>query len=183
VCTGECVATDVVAAVKGQIIGRELIDGWVKYRIAIDTIFKREVDAYGVTRGEMSLWQSEQDFLCKCPKLRLGRHYLLLGKPARSEQTTRTFLLFTGKASNYEHPVRAGLQIDNMSAMFDWADTWYEKLRKFVYRQRHGKCAAIKRRRDEKLVRTTPSPDERDQFDGEEEDEDAETDMLRDNDV
>jgi netrin 1 len=67
------------AAVKGQIIGRESVDGWVKYRIAIDTIFKRETDAADVTRGETSLWQTQHDFLCKCPKLRLGKHYLLLG--------------------------------------------------------------------------------------------------------
>jgi len=105
--------------------------------------------------------------LCKCPKLRLGRHYLLLGK-----------------ASDYEHPIRAGLQIDSMSAMFDWADTWYEKLRKFVYRQRHGKCAAIKRRRDEKLVRVTPTPDQFDAGDDEEEEEDDEAAMtMRQNDL
>lgn len=35
-------------AIRGQIIGREMVDGWVKWRIAVDTIYKRERSAHQV---------------------------------------------------------------------------------------------------------------------------------------
>ena len=54
-----------------------MVDGWAKYKIAVEAVFKK--GARG-KRGETFLWLSSTAVACKCPKLRLGRRYLLLGK-------------------------------------------------------------------------------------------------------
>uniref|UniRef100_A0A914VST8 NTR domain-containing protein n=1 Tax=Plectus sambesii TaxID=2011161 RepID=A0A914VST8_9BILA len=43
------------------------------------TIFKREAGVR-IRRGEQSLWVPSRNFICKCPRVRLGKSYLILGR-------------------------------------------------------------------------------------------------------
>ena len=60
------------------VVSREMVDGWAKYKIVVESVFKRGTE--NLQRGETSLWISPQGVICKCPKLRVGRRYLLLGE-------------------------------------------------------------------------------------------------------
>lgn len=60
------------------VVSREMVDGWAKYKIVVESVFKRGTE--NMQRGETSLWISPQGVICKCPKLRVGRRYLLLGE-------------------------------------------------------------------------------------------------------
>ena len=60
------------------VYGRELIDDWVKYRIQIESVFKRNPGTK-VRRGLNALWMPSSTIECKCPKIKVGRRYLLMG--------------------------------------------------------------------------------------------------------
>lgn len=65
--------------VQVQVIGSDMIEGWVKYRIQIGTVFKRSSEVR-LRRGiQHNFWLPNQMVICKCPKLKVGRRYLLMG--------------------------------------------------------------------------------------------------------
>ncbi|KJH42273.1 hypothetical protein DICVIV_11735 [Dictyocaulus viviparus] len=72
-----------------------MIDGWARYRIVVENIFKRGIRG---RRGETSLWMSAHSVMCKCPKIRIGHRYLLLaGRAYRCRLCTNV----RDKSSNY----------------------------------------------------------------------------------
>ena len=68
------------SAIQIVVMGREMVDGWAKYRIVVEQIFKKGLKGSSSRRGETWLWVNEEAVLCKCPKIKVGRRYLLLGK-------------------------------------------------------------------------------------------------------
>ncbi|VDK40311.1 unnamed protein product [Cylicostephanus goldi] len=63
-----------------------MVDGWARYRIVIENVFKRGMRG---RRGETSLWMSSHSVLCKCPKIRVGRRYILLGESVNLQSSVR----------------------------------------------------------------------------------------------
>lgn len=61
-----------------QVTRRESVDGWSKYRLMVLAIYKRDA-GIRLRRGEQSLWISGKRTACKCPKIRVGKKYLILG--------------------------------------------------------------------------------------------------------
>ncbi|KAK6022269.1 laminin EGF-like protein, partial [Ostertagia ostertagi] len=57
------------------VTGKEMVDTWARYRVVIETIYKRGIHGH---RGETSLWISPYSIQCKCPKIRTGRRYVIL---------------------------------------------------------------------------------------------------------
>lgn len=66
------------SAVEVQVTRRESVDGWSKYQLIVLAIYKRDT-GIRLRRGEQSLWISGKRTACKCPKIRVGRKYLILG--------------------------------------------------------------------------------------------------------
>lgn len=66
-------------AIQAQVMARESVDGWVKYRITVMAIYHRRKST-PIPYGNVALWLSSLDFLCKCPDIKLGRKYLILGE-------------------------------------------------------------------------------------------------------
>lgn len=63
-----------------QVIGNDVVEGWVKYRLQIGTVFKKSNDVR-LRRGmQLNFWLPNQMVVCKCPKLKIGRRYLVMGK-------------------------------------------------------------------------------------------------------
>jgi len=76
------------------VISRQLVDGWYKYKLAVPIAYKRDSNSR-VRRGETSLWLSPQDYLCKCPKVKLHQKYLLMGKKGSVENYMSVITVLT----------------------------------------------------------------------------------------
>ncbi|KAK6059168.1 laminin EGF-like protein [Cooperia oncophora] len=59
------------------VAGKEMVDNWARYHIVIENVFKRGTHGY---RSGTSLWISPRSVWCKCPKIRTGRRYVILGE-------------------------------------------------------------------------------------------------------
>jgi netrin receptor unc-5 len=96
-------------ALQVQIVERETVGQWVKFSANVMNIFKRD---NRIKRGTSTIWVSADDLSCKCPKVRLRKTYLVIGKD--------------GKA-----PDNDGIVLDRTSIVVRWKDEWERRLRKF----------------------------------------------------
>ncbi len=108
------------SAIQAQVVSRETMDDYVRFTVNIMTVYKRGNDK-SIHRGEQILWVSAQDLLCKCPKIRLHRRYLIIAK-------------------DNDNPNRPGILLDRKSLVIPWQDTWQLRLRKFQKQERKGRC-------------------------------------------
>nr|AMY99575.1 netrin [Novocrania anomala] len=106
-------------AIQAQVLSRESMNEWVKFTVNIASVYKR--DKIKIRRGEHILWVLQKDLVCKCPKVRLGRRYLLLG--------------YDTKNSN-----GSGITLDRRSIVIQWKDEWQRRIRKYQRHERKGKC-------------------------------------------
>lgn len=67
---------------QAQVVGREFVEGWVKYRIQIESVFKRSKGLLRIRRGAQAFWLPNSHVVCKCPKVKIGRRYLMMGNLA-----------------------------------------------------------------------------------------------------
>ncbi len=107
-----------VSAVQAQIVSREHVGDYVRFTAEVRNIYKRENK---IRRGEVNIWVSNADLQCKCPKVRLHRVYLILGKDGSSGGG------------------RTGLTLDSRSVVVPWKDAWDRRLRK-LQKQGNGQC-------------------------------------------
>ena len=112
-CVHQMIIIHLSSALQVQIVGREKLGEWVKFTANVMNIYKRDNK---VKRGSVSVWVATEDLKCKCPKVRLHRTYLVLGKDIRS-------------------PDKNGMVLDRRSIVVRWQDEWDRRLRKF---QRYG---------------------------------------------
>uniref|UniRef100_A0A8C6STC7 NTR domain-containing protein n=1 Tax=Neogobius melanostomus TaxID=47308 RepID=A0A8C6STC7_9GOBI len=67
-------------------------------------------------RGDNVLWVHMKDLACKCPKIQIGKRFLVTGSE------------------------RVGLVADKNSLVIQWRDVWARRLRKFQRKEKKGKC-------------------------------------------
>nr|CAB72422.1 amphinetrin [Branchiostoma floridae] len=103
-----------------SILSREILGEWTKFTINVGTIFKRE-QSLKLRRGDQYMYVRQSDLQCKCPKLRLGRKYLLMGSVDSNNN-------------------REGLTLDYRSTSIPWRNRWGKRLRRLQRRQKDGKC-------------------------------------------
>ncbi|KAL5018766.1 hypothetical protein ScPMuIL_004488 [Solemya velum] len=106
-------------AVQVNTLSRETVGEWVKFTVNVVSVYKRGPDHS--RRGETFLWVPKKDLACKCPKIRLSRRYLLIGKYQRNDE-------------------RMGYIINRKSIVIRWKDEWQRRLRRFIKYDRRGKC-------------------------------------------
>lgn len=106
-------------ALQVVIVGKDAVDGWTKYRMVVESVFKRGSNNH--TRGEMSLWLTAQAVACKCPKLKIGRRYLVLGKDDTDD----------------EHD---GIVLNSKSIVVDWDDDVMDRVIRFSKKDKLGQC-------------------------------------------
>lgn len=66
------------SAVEVKVTRRESVDGWSKYQLMVLAVYKRNA-GIRLRHGEQSLWISGKRTACKCPKIQVGKKYLILG--------------------------------------------------------------------------------------------------------
>ncbi|TRY93830.1 hypothetical protein DNTS_032805 [Danionella cerebrum] len=93
---------------------------WWKFTINIISVYKQGTQR--IRRGDQLLWVRAKDVACKCPKIKPGRKYLLMGS---DDEDTRG---------------QSGVVADRGSLLVPWKDLWARRLRKFQQRDKRGKC-------------------------------------------
>ncbi|XP_062853410.1 netrin-1a isoform X2 [Trichomycterus rosablanca] len=106
-------------AVQVHILKSDKAGEWWKFTVNIVSVYKQTENR--IRRGDQLLWIRAKDIACKCPKIKTGKKYLLLG-------------------SNEDAPGQSGVVADKSSLVIQWRDTWARRLRKFQQREKKGKC-------------------------------------------
>lgn len=114
-----------ILAIQANILSRKTEGEWMKYTINVISIYKRSSHQ---KRGETFLWVPKRHVKCKCPKLRLGRRYFLVGR----------------LRSTYRKP---GYIADNSTVVIRHRDRWHKKIKSYMRKERRGKCNSSDRRR------------------------------------
>ncbi|XP_065225047.1 netrin-3-like [Planococcus citri] len=105
-------------AILGKIFEKEAIKDWIKFTINIQSIYKRTRDSK-LRRGSTFVWIHESDLACKCPKIKTGKSYLILGKEKDGD--------------------RAGLTITQRSLIIEWRDEWHTRIKRLQRRSHECK--------------------------------------------
>ncbi|XP_052346285.1 netrin-1 isoform X2 [Oncorhynchus keta] len=106
-------------AVQVHILKADKAGDWWKFTVNIISVYKQGESR--IRRGDQFLWVRAKDVACKCPKIKTGKKYLLLG-------------------NNEDSPGQSGVVADKGSLVIQWRDTWARRLRKFQQREKKGKC-------------------------------------------
>ncbi|KAK2854419.1 hypothetical protein Q7C36_006288 [Tachysurus vachellii] len=109
-------------AVLVSVLDMETVGDWAKFSISLVSVYKSREP---LKRGENALWVHMKDLACKCPRIHMGKRFLILGSG--------------GGGASAE---RAGLVADKNSLVIQWRDIWTRRLRKFQRREKKGKCSA-----------------------------------------
>ncbi|GAB6029224.1 Netrin-1 [Chamberlinius hualienensis] len=107
-------------AIQAHVMSREVVDKWVRFSIDIIAIYKSSRTSR-IYRGEQFLWVKQSHLLCKCPKIKVNRRYLILGSEWHSRQ-------------------HSGLKVNKKSLVIEWKDEWAMRMRQYQRRLRFGKC-------------------------------------------
>lgn len=106
--------------IKVKILARTHVKGWIKFTVEIEKVFKWT----GETRlreGKKAVWVRRRDDKCSCPKLRLNRHYLIVG-------------------FNDIHEIQKGIVVSQRTVVTQWSDKIAKRVAKFQTRQKKGIC-------------------------------------------
>ncbi|CAL8315579.1 unnamed protein product [Arctogadus glacialis] len=113
---------DQVAAVQAHVLKGEKAGEWWRFTVSLISVYKQ--GERRLRRGDTLLWVRAKDLACRCPKIKPGRKYLLLGSDDEEERA----------------PGPGGLVADRSSLLIPWKDLWGRRLRKFQQRDKRGKC-------------------------------------------
>uniref|UniRef100_T1II68 Netrin-1 n=1 Tax=Strigamia maritima TaxID=126957 RepID=T1II68_STRMM len=106
--------------IHANVLSRETVDRWIKFTINIISIFKTSKESL-LRRGDQILWVRQSDLLCKCPRLRVNHHYLILGKEHHTNN-------------------RRGIHANQKSIVIEWKDEWARRMRRYQRHQKSTKC-------------------------------------------
>lgn len=115
-------------AVLVSVLDMETVGDWAKFSISLVSAYKSRDP---LKRGENTLWVHMKDLACKCPRIHMGKRFLILGSGGGGASAERT-----------------GLTADRNSLVIQWRDIWTRRLRKFQRREKKGKCSAAEHNHD-----------------------------------
>ncbi|XP_051940059.1 netrin-1a isoform X2 [Hippocampus zosterae] len=107
-------------AVQVHILKADKAGEWWKFTVNVISVYKQGESR--IRRGDQFLWVRAKDVACKCPKIKPGKKYLLLGNDEDSPGQS------------------GGVVADKGSLVIQWRDTWARRLRKFQQREKKAKC-------------------------------------------
>ena len=127
-------------AIQVQITGRELVDGWAKFQgQLLDTVKDQRNTLAGLGRGaRLALWLPNRMLVCKCPRLKIGRKYLLLGR--HDAQKPESEVSAKGGVTGLKEKEKLSLALDRHSVMLDWSEQLAERLARFGRRHYRERC-------------------------------------------
>ncbi|XP_061627627.1 netrin-1a isoform X2 [Phyllopteryx taeniolatus] len=107
-------------AIQVHILKADKAGEWWKFTVNVISVYKQGESR--IRRGDQFLWVRAKDVACKCPKIKPGKKYLLLGNDEDSPGQS------------------GGVVADKGSLVIQWRDTWARRLRKFQQCEKKGKC-------------------------------------------
>ena len=123
---GKCITLCSFTAIQAHVVMVERLGDWMRYTINLLGMYKK--DPRQTRRGETYVWVRYRDFKCKCPKLRKGRKYLIIGRHRKK----------------YKRP---GYVADRKTIVIRWRDRWQRRLRRFMRHERRGNCNSSGRKK------------------------------------
>ncbi|OQV20739.1 Netrin unc-6 [Hypsibius exemplaris] len=114
--------------IQAQLLSRDTQGEWLRFTINVVSIYKR---GHGkIVKGDQYMYLHQTDYTCKCPKLRLGQQYLIMGRyHSGGDENVRAI---------DDH--KSAMIINADSTVIEWKDEWARRLRKFHKRERKGRC-------------------------------------------
>ncbi|XP_074648117.1 netrin-1-like isoform X2 [Tubulanus polymorphus] len=107
-------------AIQVNVNSRDSLNTMVKFTVTVNQIFKK--GRTKINRGDnVFLWVSQQDLACKCPKIRVGRRYLVLSHD--NNQNGRDSLI-----------------LDRKSIVMPWTERWGRRVRRYAKQEKRNKC-------------------------------------------
>ncbi|KAL3104244.1 hypothetical protein niasHS_002271 [Heterodera schachtii] len=132
-------------ALKLQLISRELVEGWAKFRAQLlDEPIKDQLGTLlGAEMGrgtEISLWLPNRNLICKCPRLKVGRKYLLMARQGSFKSDAKGILKelgveFAGKGEKSLAKPSPSIVFDRHAVVMEWADEVAERATRFAQKQ------------------------------------------------
>ncbi|ODM95397.1 Netrin-3 [Orchesella cincta] len=104
-------------AILASISTRETVDGWARFTVNILAVYKKSSDS-GLRRGTAFLWVRMEDLVCKCPKIKVDKSYLIMGNEHYTDG-------------------QPGLMAGRQSVVIEWSDEWRDKMRSLQRRSRY----------------------------------------------
>uniref|UniRef100_A0AAV2LAL7 Netrin-1 n=1 Tax=Knipowitschia caucasica TaxID=637954 RepID=A0AAV2LAL7_KNICA len=127
-------------AVQVNVLDMETVGDWAKFSVNIVSVYKSRGEP--LKRGDNVLWVHMKDLACKCPKIQIGKRFLVMG--GSEGGVTAGVSPGAGPGSGATNQVtgaeRVGLVADKNSLVIQWRDVWARRLRKFQRKEKKGKC-------------------------------------------
>jgi len=114
-------------AIEIFVVKKEAVGSNVLYTIEVESVFKRSNDVR-IRRGHQNFWMTQEEFNCKCPKLKIGKRYLLLGRDDTNDID------------------RPGIVNNRYTMMIDWNESLLDKIERFSRKELKGQCGHRKQR-------------------------------------
>ncbi|XP_033841129.1 netrin 2 [Periophthalmus magnuspinnatus] len=127
-------------AVQVNVLDMDTVGDWAKFSVNIVSVYKSRGEP--LKRGDNVLWVNMKDLACKCPKIQIGKRFLVMG--GSEGGVTAGVGPGAGPGSGSTNQVtgaeRVGLVADKNSLVIQWRDVWARRLRKFQRKEKKGKC-------------------------------------------
>ncbi|KAJ0015882.1 hypothetical protein NQD34_014172 [Periophthalmus magnuspinnatus] len=127
-------------AVQVNVLDMDTVGDWAKFSVNIVSVYKSRGEP--LKRGDNVLWVNMKDLACKCPKIQIGKRFLVMG--GSKGGVTAGVGPGAGPGSGSTNQVtgaeRVGLVADKNSLVIQWRDVWARRLRKFQRKEKKGKC-------------------------------------------
>nr|XP_053645052.1 netrin-1-like [Cherax quadricarinatus] len=98
-------------ALVARVFNKEVLGEYTRFDIQVTNVFKR-TRSDRVRRGGDQLWVRNEDLTCKCPDIKMGYEYLILGRKERKQ--------------------RPGLVINRQSIIIRWRNNKQLRMRRFL---------------------------------------------------
>nr|XP_032836253.1 netrin-1-like [Petromyzon marinus]XP_032836260.1 netrin-1-like [Petromyzon marinus]XP_032836268.1 netrin-1-like [Petromyzon marinus]XP_032836276.1 netrin-1-like [Petromyzon marinus]XP_032836284.1 netrin-1-like [Petromyzon marinus]XP_032836291.1 netrin-1-like [Petromyzon marinus]XP_032836298.1 netrin-1-like [Petromyzon marinus]XP_032836306.1 netrin-1-like [Petromyzon marinus]XP_032836310.1 netrin-1-like [Petromyzon marinus] len=142
-------------AIQVHVLKKEAVGEWTKFSVNVVAVFRRRSGGGGgggegrARRGDLALWVPSRDVACRCPRLQVGRKYLVLGGEAHQGAGAAGASEWGAGGGGGGGPPPAaiaatgGLLADRSSMVVQWRDTWARRVRKFQQREKKGRCGKL----------------------------------------
>jgi len=115
---------------RAQVITREKIGAsrWVRFGVDVTNVYKRPTDWPTSRYTPDVVWVPESDLVCRCPKLRRHRTYLLVGRTSSEVPA--------GSSGSGSGRTLAGLVVDRECVAMRWNEASSRRIKRLARSRR-----------------------------------------------
>jgi len=121
--------------VQAHVLSREAVGSdWLRFSINVLAVYKRPKD-WPIRYTPSTVWVPAADLACRCPKLRVRKSYLLVGRTLTMTSGIVSGTTDRGRrtaADTGTRPADQGLVLDRNGIAMRWDDAWAARLKQFA---------------------------------------------------